>query len=207
MTLINSDVHCNLCKVYNRVDSSNITSQTWKFYFFRFFRQKTETEFWLLYIKIPKSDYLYKYALGNLKSYSVKVCQNGYNILELFFSFTCGGICLCRFRLLIGCHSVSSQLFLSLQYLKFSEVIWFLRRNSCKIIILLWHFPCQKQNFLRKVFSLLLFSPIDSKLSNPYTKHVYLNLMFFNISYYMENLESTTLELLCIQSPWWKFWS
>ena len=67
LTLINTDVHSILCKVYNRVDSSNITSQTWKFYFFRFFRQKTETEFWLLYIKIPKSDYLYKYALGNLK--------------------------------------------------------------------------------------------------------------------------------------------
>ena len=29
LTLINSDVHCILCKVYNRVDSSNITSQTW----------------------------------------------------------------------------------------------------------------------------------------------------------------------------------
>ena len=28
LTLINSDVHCILCKVYNRVDSSNITSQT-----------------------------------------------------------------------------------------------------------------------------------------------------------------------------------
>ena len=68
LTLINTDVHCILCKVYNRVDSSNITSQTWIFYFFRFFSQKTETEFWLLYIKIPKSDYLYKYALGNLKS-------------------------------------------------------------------------------------------------------------------------------------------
>ena len=49
LTLINSDVHCILCKVYNRVDSSNITSQTWIFYFFRFFSQKTETEFWLLY--------------------------------------------------------------------------------------------------------------------------------------------------------------
>ena len=68
LTLINPDVHCILCKVYNRVDSSNITSQTWIFYFFRFFSQKTETEFWLLYIKMPKSDYLYKYALGNLKS-------------------------------------------------------------------------------------------------------------------------------------------
>ena len=68
LTLINTDVHCILCKVYNRVDSSNITSQTWIFYFFRFFSQKTETEFWLLYIKTPKSDYLYKYALGNLKS-------------------------------------------------------------------------------------------------------------------------------------------
>ena len=68
LTLINTDVHCILCKVYNRVDSSNITSQTWIFYFFRFFRQNTETEFWLLCIKIPKSDYLYKYALGNLKS-------------------------------------------------------------------------------------------------------------------------------------------
>ena len=73
---------------------------------------------------------------------------------------------------------------LPLQYLKFSELIWFLRRNSCKIIILLWHFPYQNQNFLRKLFLVLLFSPIDSKLSNPYTKHVYLNLMFFNISYY-----------------------
>ena len=59
LTLINTDVHCILCKVYNRVDSSNITSQTWIFYFFRFFSQKTETEFWLLYIKIPKSDYSY----------------------------------------------------------------------------------------------------------------------------------------------------
>ena len=68
LTMINTDVHCILCKVYNRVDSSNITSQTWIFYFFRFFSQKTETEFWLLYIKMPKSDYLYKYALGNLKS-------------------------------------------------------------------------------------------------------------------------------------------
>ena len=37
LTLINSDVHCILCKVYNRVDSSNITSQTWIFYFFRFY--------------------------------------------------------------------------------------------------------------------------------------------------------------------------
>ena len=45
LTLINTDLHSILCKVYNRVDSSNITSQTWKFYFFRFFRQKTETEF------------------------------------------------------------------------------------------------------------------------------------------------------------------
>ena len=67
LTLINTDVHCILCKVYNRVVSSNITSQTWIFYFFRFFSQKTETKFWLLNIKIPKSDYLYKYALGNLK--------------------------------------------------------------------------------------------------------------------------------------------
>ena len=70
----------------------------------------------------------------------------------------------------------------SLQYLKFSEVIWFLRRNSCKIIIQLWHFPYKKQNFLRKLFLVIVFSPIDSKLSNPYTKHVYLNIMFFNIS-------------------------
>ena len=29
LTLINSDVHCFLCKVYNRVDSSNINSQPW----------------------------------------------------------------------------------------------------------------------------------------------------------------------------------
>ena len=30
LTLINSDVHCILCKVYNRVHSSNITCQPWK---------------------------------------------------------------------------------------------------------------------------------------------------------------------------------
>ena len=145
LTLINFDVHCILCKVYKRVDSRNITCQTWKLKLFQIL-------FWFLYIKIPKSYYLYTFALGNLKSYSVKVCQNDYNNLELFFSFTCGGICLCRFRLLIGCQSVSSQLPPSLQYLKFSELIWFLRRNSCKIIILLWHFPYQNQNLLEIFF-------------------------------------------------------
>ena len=141
----------------------------------------------------------------------IKICQNDYNNLELFslspveeFVF----LQIQAFWLVVSLSLLSWLIFpLPLQYLKFSELIWFLRRNSCKIIILLWHFPYQKQNFLRKLFLVLLFSPIDSKLSNPYTKHVYLNLMFFNISYYMENLESTTLELLCIQSPWWKFWA
>ena len=141
----------------------------------------------------------------------IKICQNDYNNLELFslslveeFVF----LQIQAFWLVVSLSLLSWLIFpLPLQYLKFSELIWFFRRNRCKIIILLWHFPYQKQNFLRKLFLVLLFSPIDSKLSNPYTKHVYLNLMFFNISYYMENLESTTLELLCIQSPWWTFWA
>ena len=91
---------------------------------------------------------------------------------------------------------------LPLQYLKFSELIWFLRRNSCKIIILLWHFPYQKQNFLRKLFLLLLFSPIDSKLSNPYTKHVYLNKMLFNIS-----LLGFALNMIAHFTGWGYFWN
>ena len=98
----------------------------------------------------------------------------------------------------------SAQLssFLSLQYLKFSEVIWFLRRNSCKIIILFWHFPYQKQNLFRKLFLLLLLSPIDSKLSNPYTKHVYLNIMFFNIS-----LLGFALKMIAHFTGWGYFWT
>ena len=98
----------------------------------------------------------------------------------------------------------SAQLssFLSLQYLKFSEVIWFLRRNSCKIIILFWHFPYQKQNLFRKLFLLLLLSPIDSKLSNPYTKHVYLNIMFFNIS-----LLGFALKMMAHFTGWGYFWT
>ena len=82
LTLINSDVHCILCKVYNRVDSSNITSQTWIFYFFRFFSQKTETEFWLLYIRIPKSDYLYqKYC----RLRCLLLVKHGYSTVSDFF--------------------------------------------------------------------------------------------------------------------------
>ena len=52
LTLINSDVHCFLCKVYNRVDSSNINSQPWFVSVFQIFFES-------LYIKIPKSDYSY----------------------------------------------------------------------------------------------------------------------------------------------------
>ena len=52
LTLINTDVHSILCKVYNRVDSSNITSQAWIHSVFQIFLKS-------LYIKIPKSDYSY----------------------------------------------------------------------------------------------------------------------------------------------------
>ena len=52
LTLINTDVHCILCKVYNRVDSSNINSQPWFVSVFQIFFES-------LYIKIPKSDYSY----------------------------------------------------------------------------------------------------------------------------------------------------
>ena len=141
----------------------------------------------------------------------IKNCKNDYANLELFSLSPVEEFVFWQiqaFWLVVGLSLLSWLIFpLPLQYLKFSELIWFLRRNSCKIIILLWHFPYQKQNFLRKLFLLLLFSPIDSKLSNPYTKHVYLNIMLIVNRYYMENLESTTLELLCIQSPWWKFWA
>ena len=69
LTLINTDVHCILCKVYNRVDSSNINSQPWFVSVFQIFFES-------LYIKIPKSDYLYTKALANLKAFSVKVNKN-----------------------------------------------------------------------------------------------------------------------------------
>ena len=51
LTLINSDVHCILCRVYNRVDSSDISIDV---LVFQIFKEK-------FYIKIPKSDYLYTY--------------------------------------------------------------------------------------------------------------------------------------------------
>lgn len=143
LTLINSDVQFILCKVYNRVNSSNITSQTWThLQWGREGRKVAISKSPIFHVWIQAFDWL--------------------SVLKI---------------------SAQSPSLLSLQYLKFSELIWFLRRHSFEIIILLWHFPYQKQNFLRKWFLVPLFSPIDSKLSNPYTKHVYLNIMFFNISY------------------------
>ena len=82
---------------------------------------------------------------------------------------------MCESRLLIGCQFVSSQLnhtpFSPCSIWNFQSEFHFWGELVLRLLYYSEHFPYLKQNFLRKWFLVLQFSPIDNNLSNPYTKH------------------------------------
>ena len=77
LTLINSDVHCFLCKVYNRVDSSNINSQPWFVSVFQIFFES-------LYITSSKGISNSKCDVGNWKIHMCDIFKILGNFLDFF---------------------------------------------------------------------------------------------------------------------------